>query len=159
MPVGASDGAGLAQSGRKGLGGHLVGGLGHAVGLDHGGAERLLDALEDDGRKGGGGGADEAQARPGERLCVAPGAGENELVHGGDSRVPGGLEGIEPVEEAEGVEVAGAGDGAACGEGSQQSGDEPVDMEEGHHQQAAVVGGEGERLGDVGGGDGRGWRA
>lgn len=106
-----ADGAGLALRGREGVGGHLVGGLGHGVGLEDGRLVGLLELVEDGGRQRGRAGADEANGgqRAGRRVL------EEDLVNGGHGGVPVGLMGDEVSPELGGRELVRDDHGAAAG--------------------------------------------
>ena len=114
-----------------------MGCLGHAVGLEDGGVEAGLHAFENGGSQGCAAGADEPERAPGS--VVAVGAGEEDLVHGWDARVPGGglLKGHGP--EVAGAESAWDDGRASAGEGGEKDADETVDVEEGHYHQGLVL--------------------
>ena len=60
-------------------------------------------------------------------------------MHRRHRRVPAGPRLLEPAEEAQAVETRSAGDFRSCGQRGEDSGDEAVDVEEGHHVQADVA--------------------
>ena len=137
---------GLRARRRQRVGGHLVRGLGHAVGLDHRAAEGGLELRHDLRRQRGRGRADEAQPAAAMRLGVARGAGQDRLVHGRHGRVPG----RPSLRRASAKKRSALKPGVqttlppAASEDEHRR-DQPVDVEQRHDVQAAVVGAERER--------------
>ena len=122
------------------IAGHLVRGLGHAVGLDQGSVERRLDRLDHLGRHGRGGRAHKPQRVRGDHIPIVGRPGEDRLVHGRHGRVPGRPALAHPGEEPQGIEARRAEDQAAGIERRQQTGHQAVDVEEGHDVQPAILG-------------------
>ena len=130
----------LRLPGGKQVRGHLVGGLGHAVGFDHRAAEGLFQLGHHLRRQRGRGGADEAAATA---AAIASGlrAARARIAWCmvGTAVYQLGFASLEPGEEAQRVEARRAVDAAAGGERRQHRRDQPVDVEERHDVEAAVV--------------------
>ncbi|MGY3294065.1 hypothetical protein ACVWW5_006730 [Bradyrhizobium sp. LM3.4] len=94
---GAADRSGLAQFER--ISRDLRGRLRHAVGFEHGNAERRLQPVEDRRRKRGGGRADHAQRRRSGKVRVRFRRRQQRAMDGRHCRVPGGLQLPHPAEE------------------------------------------------------------
>ena len=125
-----ADRAGLARGRGQRVGGHLVAGLGHAVGLEHRHPERSSAARR----------AAAARARSctsGRSAASGPGSPgavlEDHLVHGRPGREPGHAVGGEPgPRTAAGAKRRGTTTVPPAAELRQRRGDEPVDVEERH---------------------------
>lgn len=131
-----ADARGLALSGRERVRGHLVRGFGHGVGFEDRRVVRLFQRVEGGRGEWGGAGSDEADLG----LGVGRGVLEEDLVDGGDRRVPIGLVGDEVVPEFRGRELGRDNDRPAGVEGRQEACEEAVDVEERHDEHGAVRG-------------------
>ena len=67
------------------------------------------------------------------------GAGQDRLMHGRHRRVPGGLRLLHVGEELERIETRRAEHGAAARQRRGEAGDQPMNVEEGHHVEGAVA--------------------
>jgi hypothetical protein len=130
--------AGLARGGRQRVGGDLVTGLGHPVGLQHRGVQAALDLGHQLGRQRGAARAGEAQ-RPGTGGPLVAGAGQHHPVDGRDRRVPGRPLLAHHRPEAERVERRGHHHGAAGGQRRQRRRQQPVHVEQRHRAQRDVL--------------------
>ncbi len=121
------------------VGRHLVRGFGHTVGFGDVRAERCFQLRDDLRRQGGRRRADEAQLVALDYCAIVRRARHDCLVHRGDGRVPGRRRLIHSCEELEGVEARRAEDGAAAREGRQNARNQPVDVEQRHDVERAIL--------------------
>ena len=98
-PAGSPTEPGLRGQRRQRIARHLMGGLGHAVGLDDLGLESLLELRHHLFGQGRGGGADQPQGPAGDDFPVRRRARKNSLMNGRRGGVPGGLKAIQPAKE------------------------------------------------------------
>ena len=135
-----ADAAGLAQAGRQRVRGHLVRGLGHAVGFDHRAAEGRFELGHHLRRQRGGRRADEAQLRRRERFRhCAPRAARIAWCMVGTAVYQLGLASSSHWKKRSALKPGRAEDAAARGERRQHRRDQPVDVEQRHDVEAAVV--------------------
>ena len=150
-PGGDPHRAGAPRTRRQGIARHLMGGLGHAVGFDHRASEQLFQLPHHRGRQGGGRGAQKPQPMAADRGPVAFAARQDRLIHGRHRRDPCRLRLLEPAEEFQGVESGRGEDAGAGGQRTGDGADQPVDMEQRHDVEAAILGAEGQSRPDLGG--------
>ena len=114
-------------------------GLGHAVALNYGGAEGLIQLGHHGPGKRGRRRAQEAQFRVFNDLSIAASAGQNCLMHRRYRGVPRGFCILEPAEEAQGIKPRRAPNLTARTKRRQHRRNEPVDVEKRHHVEAAIL--------------------
>ena len=137
---------------RQGVAGHLMGGFGHAVSLDHRSFEgglQLQHHLRGQRRRGR---AQEPQRLGGNHIGIAGRARQDRLMHGRHGCVPGGLGLTHPTKELQRIKPRRAPDRGARGQRGADGGNQPVNVEQGHHVQATIRRRQGERCPDVVGG-------
>ncbi|MET3365119.1 hypothetical protein ABIF60_006514 [Bradyrhizobium japonicum] len=147
---GAPDRSDLAQLERVGC--DLRGRFGHAVGLEHGNAERRLQPFEDRGRERGRGRADHAQRRRSGAVRVGFRRRQQRAVNGRHGGVPGRLQLPHPAEEGRCIETVGADHAGACGQRRQKAGDQAMGVKQRQDVEQAIVRGERQHAAGIGGG-------
>jgi len=70
---------------------------------------------------------------------MTSGPGKDRLVHGGNGRVPRRVELLDESEESESAETGRAHDLGAGQQAGEHHSDEPVDVEQRHHVEAAIL--------------------
>ena len=138
---GESHGAGRPLRRGQRVGGHLMRGLGHAVGVEY---RRPQVVLEPSGQlrgERGAAGANESQRTPSRSGCrpISPPA-QDQLVDGGNRGVPGHGVVVDQRPELEGVEALRHYHGAARSQRGERRGEQPVDVEERHQTEGDVFG-------------------
>ena len=143
---------GLRGAGGRGVARHLVRGLGHRVGLDHGSREQVFQFGHDAGRQRRRGGSDEAQVHAIDDGGVAGGPCHDRLVHGRDRGIPRRVTVGEPCEDLQCAESGRAVHASARVQGGQNARHQPVNVKERHHVHAPVCGLQAKGPADVRGG-------
>ena len=148
---GAADRSDLAQLERVGR--DLRGRLRHAVGFEHGNAERRLQPVQDRRRERGRGGADHAQRRRSGKIRVRFRRRQQRAMDGRHGRVPGRLQLPHPAKEGGCVETLGTDHAGARGQRRQQAGDQTMGVKQRQDVEQTIVGRERQHAAGIVGGE------